>query len=140
MISFLLLFLALGRLYRDMLKQPETRALLFAAMVVLLVGVVFYTQVEGWRLLDALYFCVVTLGTVGYGDMAPKTDLGKLFTIFYITLGLGVIGGFFATLGKMIQLKGLFAREREALTPQAEPGNDAKEQGDTATAPAPNKQ
>jgi len=102
MIAFLLLFVSLGRLYRDMLKQPETRALLVMASVVLLIGVVFYMNVEHWSLVNAIYFCVVTLGTVGYGDITPKTDLGKLFTVFYIIFGLAVIGGFFATLGRLI--------------------------------------
>ena len=102
MIAFLLLFVSLGRLYRDMLKQPETRALLVMALVVLLTGVVFYTNVEHWTLVNAIYFCVVTLGTVGYGDITPTTDAGKIFTVFYILFGLGVIGGFFATLGRLI--------------------------------------
>ena len=52
--------------------------------------------------MDAIYFCVVTLGTVGYGDITPTTDVGKIFTVFYIIFGLGVIGGFFATLGRLI--------------------------------------
>jgi voltage-gated potassium channel Kch len=51
---------------------------------------------------NAIYFSVVTLGTVGYGDITPTTDAGKLFTVFYIIFGLGVIGGFFATLGRLI--------------------------------------
>ncbi len=102
MVAFLLLFVTLGRLYRDMIKQPETRALLLLACLVLIVGVVFYVNVEHWTVVNAVYFCVVTLGTVGYGDITPTTDLGKLFTVAYIVVGLGVIGGFFATLGKLI--------------------------------------
>jgi voltage-gated potassium channel len=102
MIAFLLLFVSLGRLYRNMFKQPETRALLIMAIVVLMIGVVFYTNVEHWSVVNAIYFCVVTLGTVGYGDITPTTDVGKLFTVFYIIFGLGVIGGFFATLGRLI--------------------------------------
>jgi voltage-gated potassium channel len=102
MIAFLLLFVSLGRLYRNMFKQPETRALLIMAVVVLMIGVVFYTNVEHWSLVNAIYFCVVTLGTVGYGDITPTTDVGKIFTVFYIIFGLGVIGGFFATLGRLI--------------------------------------
>ena len=101
MLAFLLLFVTLGRLYRDMFKQPETRALMMMALGVLAIGVVFYTNVEHWSLVDAIYFCVVTLGTVGYGDITPTTDVGKIFTVFYILFGLAVIGGF-ATLGRMI--------------------------------------
>jgi hypothetical protein len=110
MILFLLAFVALGRLYRDMFKQAETRALLIVAMIVLAFGVVFYTQVEGWSLLDAIYFCVVTLGTVGYGDITPTTNPGKLFTIIYIVIGLGVIGGFFAAAGRMFRPEQFLAK------------------------------
>lgn len=102
MLAFLFLFVTLGRLYREMFKQPETRALLFLALAVLAVGVVFYVNVEHWSVVDAIYFSVVTLGTVGYGDITPTTDVGKLFTVFYIIFGLAVIGGFFATLGRLI--------------------------------------
>jgi len=102
MIAFLLLFVTLGRLYRDMFRQPEARALMIMALAVLAVGVVFYVNVEHWSLVNAIYFSVVTLGTVGYGDITPTTDAGKLFTVIYIILGLSVIGGFFATLGRLI--------------------------------------
>ena len=102
MIAFLLLFVTLGRLYRDMAKQPETRALLLVAIAVLVVGVVFYVNVEHWSLINAIYFCVVTLATVGYGDITPTTDVGKLFTVLYIIVGLSIIGGFFATIGRLI--------------------------------------
>jgi len=125
MLAFLLLFVTLGRLYRDMARQSETRALMLVAGLVLLVGVMFYVSVEQWSLVDAVYFCVVTLGTVGYGDITPTTDAGKLFTVFYIIVGLGVIGGFFATLGRLIDPQRLLSlrlttpdlsKEVEALT------------------------
>ncbi len=112
-----------------MLRQPETRALLILAMLVIAIGVVFYMNVEHWSLINALYFCVVTLGTVGYGDITPTTDIGRLFTVAYIIVGLGVIGGFFATLGKlidpqrMLSLKGMtpeLSKQIEALAQERE--------------------
>ena len=112
MLVFLLLFVALGRMYREMIKQPETRALLSLAGLVLTVGVIFYTQVEHWTVLNAIYFCVVTLATVGYGDITPTTDLGKMFTIVYIIVGLAIIGGFFATLGRLIHPGRLLSEEK----------------------------
>jgi voltage-gated potassium channel len=124
MLAFLFLFVTLGRLYRDMIKQPETRALLMLAVAVILIGVVFYVNVEHWSLINAIYFCVVTLGTVGYGDITPTSDAGKLFTVVYIIVGLSVIGGFFATLGRLIDPQRLLslritppdlAKERERL-------------------------
>jgi len=115
MLAFLLVFIALGRMYRQMIKQPETRALLSLAGLVLTVGVIFYTQVEHWTVLNAIYFCVVTLATVGYGDITPTTDLGKMFTIVYIIVGLAIIGGFFATLGRLIHPGRLLSEERARL-------------------------
>jgi voltage-gated potassium channel len=107
MISILFLFVTLQRLYRDMLKKPETRALLILSALVFLIGVLFYTLVEGWRLVDAIYFCVVTLGTVGYGDKTPSSDLAKIFTTLYIIVGLSIIGGFIATMGQLIGSRAL---------------------------------
>ena len=103
MIAFLIIFLSLSRLYKQMLKQPETRGLLIISAFTVLIGVIFYTLAEHWTLVDAIYFCVVTLGTVGYGDITPVTDAGKIFTTIYIIFGLSVIGGFFATAGKLIK-------------------------------------
>lgn len=54
------------------------------------VATVFYWLAEGWSLLDAAYFSVVTIATVGYGDLTPKTALGKIFTIGYIFAGIGI--------------------------------------------------
>lgn len=64
------------------------------ALTTLAVGTIFYHIVEKLKWLDAIYFSVVTLATVGYGDIVPKTDLGKIFTIFYILTGIGIIAAF----------------------------------------------
>lgn len=69
------------------------RRLTFAAFMIfvfLVGGATFYHNIEGWKMLDALYFSSYTLTTVGYGDFTPKTDLGKMFTIFYVFSGVGV--------------------------------------------------
>lgn len=50
----------------------------------------FYATVEGFRWIDAAYLSVVTLTTLGYGDLHPLTDAGKIFTIFYLFTGMGV--------------------------------------------------
>jgi voltage-gated potassium channel len=102
MVAFLLLFVALSRTYREMFRRPESRALLVLSSAVVILGAVFYHGVEHWSWLDAFYFCVVTLGTVGYGDLTPTTPWGKVFTMVYIIVGLSIIGGFFATAGQLI--------------------------------------
>jgi voltage-gated potassium channel len=49
---------------------------------------------------DAFYFSITTLTTVGLVDLAPSTTSGKLFTVLYIFAGLGIILGFIDTLAK----------------------------------------
>ena len=60
-------------------------------MIVLFGGATIYHYIEGWRYLDALYFSSYTITTVGYGDITPKTDIGKIFTILYIFVGVGIV-------------------------------------------------
>lgn len=55
----------------------------------LLFGTIFYMIFEKWSMIDSLYFCVVTMATVGYGDFSPQTKVGKLFTIVYIFMSIG---------------------------------------------------
>jgi hypothetical protein len=141
MFAFLLLFVSIGRLYRKMIQQPETRALLISASLIVAFGVIFYTRVEKWSVLDALYFCVVTLGTVGYGDITPTTDLGKIFTIFYIIFGLAVIGGFFATLGQLIHPARFVEHEGAEIAGVLRPGaaREPAETGQDQAAPKDKK-
>lgn len=49
---------------------------------------------------DAVWYIFVTITTVGYGDFSPKTDPGKLFTIFYALTGIGIIGAVINTLNQ----------------------------------------
>jgi len=76
------------------LKDEEYRQLLYTTLAILGLGTLVYRYLEGWSWIDSLYFSVITLTTVGYGDFSPSTDAGKLFTIFYILVGIGVILSF----------------------------------------------
>ena len=50
--------------------------------------------------MDAFYLSVTTLTTVGLGDLAPKTTIGKLFTVVYIFAGIGITLGFIDAVSK----------------------------------------
>ncbi len=75
-------------------RDPQFRSLTFLVLVTLLGGTIFYSLEEGWSVVDAFYFSVTTLTTVGLGDLTPATTFGKLFTVVYIFAGLGLIAGF----------------------------------------------
>jgi hypothetical protein len=79
-------------------RDPAYRSLLFATNFFLAIGTVAYRFLEDWSWLDSLYFSVITLTTIGYGDFSPKTDLGKLFIMGYIIIGVSLILGFVNTL------------------------------------------
>lgn len=80
------------------LKDKEYRDLLFTTSLTLAFGSTVYHYVEGWSWIDSLYFSIITLTTIGYGDFSPQTQAGKLFTIFYIVLGIGIILTFIDTI------------------------------------------
>lgn len=79
----------------------------FASAVTIITGTIVFQKVEGWTWVDSLYFSFVSLTTVGYGDITPESDTGKLLAIIYLIVGIGIIGAF---LNNMI--KGVAARRR----------------------------
>ena len=64
------------------------------ALMVLLIGTVVYRIIEDWSWVDSLYFSVVAVTTVGFGDLSPSTDASKLFTVLYILLGITIVTTF----------------------------------------------
>ncbi len=55
-------------------------------------GAVAYHVLEGWGWLDSFYMAVTTLATVGYGEVHPLSDRGRIFTMFYVLGGVFTIG------------------------------------------------
>lgn len=72
----------------------QLKTLLIMSTIVITGGTFFYRYVEDWSWIDSLYFSIITLTTVGYGDLSPSTPFSKLFTCFYILSGVGIIFGF----------------------------------------------
>jgi len=59
--------------------------------LILFAGMLGYHFLEHWPLFDALYMTVITLATVGYGETHPLSTPGRVFTIFLIMGGMGII-------------------------------------------------
>ena len=95
MIRFFLRVLLLFRhLWRGLRADPDSAAIGFLLFALLGIGTIFYHLVEGWGLVDSLYFCVMTVATVGFGDFAPTTTWSKIFTIVFTFLGIGLFASF----------------------------------------------
>ncbi len=65
-------------------------------------GMTFFHWVEKLSWLDTWYFVIITLTTVGYGDISPQTSLGKLVTPIFILVGIGLITSFITGFNKLI--------------------------------------
>jgi voltage-gated potassium channel len=101
MIEFFLTTLRLARGAASAWRRDhQFRSLVFLVVITLLGGTIFYSLEEGWSVVDAFYFSVTTLTTVGLGDLTLETTIGKLFTVVYIFAGLSIILGFIDTVAK----------------------------------------
>ncbi|MCU4164262.1 potassium channel family protein [Carboxylicivirga caseinilyticus] len=77
------------------LYHETIRALLISAGLLVLTisaGSAGFALLEGYRLLDAIYMTVITMATVGFSEVVPLSDTGKIFTIFLIIFSLGIFG------------------------------------------------
>jgi voltage-gated potassium channel len=82
-----------------------------AALSVILTGTVFYHFFMPLKWIDAIYFSVITITTVGYGDIHPTNDITKIFTIFYVLIGVGIIAASLNILVKVAAQRRLEKRQ-----------------------------
>jgi hypothetical protein len=87
-----------------------------AAVLLLVVGTVVFHYIEGWSWVDSFYFSAIAGTTVGFGDLAPTTDVSKLFSVLYIFFGIGVIGTF---LDQRLRYHGVVRKQTEKAVSQA---------------------
>jgi voltage-gated potassium channel len=65
--------------------------IVYLLLLILIAGTIGYHFIEQWSIFDSLYMTVITLATVGYGETHPLTTQGRVFTIFLILGGMGII-------------------------------------------------
>jgi voltage-gated potassium channel len=83
------------------------RIYLLVFTVLLTVGVIGFMFIEKMSLTNAIYFSIVTMATVGYGDIHPQTDIGKILALIIIFGGVGTF------LGVVAIITDLFVNRRE---------------------------
>ena len=91
------------RALRASWRDENTRGLVALAGIIIAMGTILFRLIEGWSWLDSFYFTVITLTTVGYGDLAPQTPIGKLVTVIFLLVGLGVIASFITVIARQQQ-------------------------------------
>eukprot|EP01127_Copromyxa_protea_P000732 TRINITY_DN1063_c0_g1_i2.p1 TRINITY_DN1063_c0_g1~~TRINITY_DN1063_c0_g1_i2.p1 ORF type:complete len:481 (-),score=64.69 TRINITY_DN1063_c0_g1_i2:345-1787(-) len=96
---------------------------LFVLSVYVGVGLLFYILSEGWSVADAFFFTVITVTTLGISDLYPDNYASKLFTIFYILVGITMAGYALSRVGiyvlskeESIIIKGLDVTERPGFS------------------------
>lgn len=120
MISFFLTVRRLGQAVREAWVEPEFRNVLVLLLMLIVSGTAFYAVIEGWSIVDSLYFSVMTLATVGSGNLAPVTTEGKLFTIIYVLVGIGL----FIALARYLAKGLVTSRSKTILARKSGPHQD----------------
>ena len=110
--------------------KKKLKRTFFLLVFFVLVGTYAYHQVEGWRILNSLYFVIVTISTIGYGDFVPHTDAGKIFTMFFSFFGVTTALYLFSVIGNNLFKKHLNRKVSEIkkeVQKQQEIKQDVKE-------------
>lgn len=84
-------------------------------ITILLGGTLGYRFIEGWSLFDSLYMTVITITTVGYGEIYQLSREGRIFTVFLILSSLGVMGYILRGIAQTIiagQLRSILGRRK----------------------------
>jgi voltage-gated potassium channel len=91
-----------------LLRKFATPVFLLGALII--TGTAGYKLIDDYSWLNALYMTVITVGTVGFGEIEPLSDAGKLFTIFLILASLFLVA-FYITLVTRLLLDGEWRRQ-----------------------------
>ena len=75
----------------DLLFDKKARPIFYYAGANVVVGAFLFHWLESWNWLDSFYFVIITLTTIGYGDLSPTTPLTKIITIFYGLNGVAIL-------------------------------------------------
>ena len=97
----------------DVFSDIRVRSLLFFTFSLIAIATGVFRWIEGWPWIDAAFFAITTISTVGYGDITPVTTAGKIVTMVYIMLGLGVFVAATSAVAEALLRRGEQARRRK---------------------------
>ena len=85
-----------------MFPKYSTTFIALGFVLILFIGTVGYAIIENYTVLDALYMTVITATTIGFGEVAPLSDAGKLFTILLSIFSVSLVFFFFGILTQSV--------------------------------------
>src|SRR6185503_3454183 len=71
--------------------RVRIRVVFLAVFGAILLGTIMFHVLEGWSILDSLYVTAQTVTTVGFGDLAPRTPLGRAFAVLFMMVSVGIV-------------------------------------------------
>jgi hypothetical protein len=83
-----------GPVTGSILDDHAYKVLAASALTLVVVGTVVYRLLEDWSWVDSIYFSVIAVTTVGFGDLTPSTDASKMFTVVYVLVGISIVTAF----------------------------------------------
>lgn len=100
----------IGRLLLlDLFRDPGSRLIFIWVALWILLGTVLFHRLEGWGWVDSFYFTIVSLTTVGYGDLTPTTPISKLVASFFLLNGVAILVALF---GQVRRVRGATLTDR----------------------------
>ena len=91
-------------------EKRKLKFIFYAFALLLVIGVIGYKILLKVDFVDALYMTVITISTVGFGEIGTTSNLSEVFSVFMIFLGVGIVGYAFTTVvamfveGKVVDL------------------------------------
>jgi voltage-gated potassium channel len=95
--------------------ESKIRWLLLLLVGVIILGMVGYTLIEGWSLLDSLYMTIITLSTVGFREVRILSSTGKIFTMILVVFGVGGAAYTVSVIGRWLiegEIRAFFGRRK----------------------------
>lgn len=94
------------------------KKLLFPVLIIFVVlfsGIFGYMTIEGWNFLDSIYMTIITLSTVGYGEVRTIGPAGRIFTILLILFGVSIIAYIVGLVAETLvesEIRSIFGRKK----------------------------
>ncbi|QIE56725.1 two pore domain potassium channel family protein [Pikeienuella piscinae] len=109
--AYVLLYRAIYRAF----LVPRVQAVLLVCTLIATAQALAFRWIEGWSFLDAFYFAIVSMATVGYGDLTPTTPLGKVLCMVFLVIGVGIFVLTVTTIAQAIMHELFEADRRSSL-------------------------